>query len=104
MASPASIYLCAKLAQDSDAAVREIGQRCMREFDEFALMKYARLTGQDEACLARAARSAREGDEVTRAETLEAGAEMVRRARNPREVRATAGPPARLGRGRRVAG
>ena len=104
MASPALVYLCARLAQDPNAGVREIGQRCMREFDEFAGMKYARLTGQDEACLARAAQAAREGDDVTRAEMLEEGAEMVRQARGPQEVRAPAAPPARRTRARRVAG
>jgi hypothetical protein len=104
MASPALVYLCAKLAHDPNAGVREIGQRCMREFDEFALMKYARLTGQDEACLARAAQSAREGDEVTRAEMLEEGAEMVRQARSPLPAREPAAPGARRTRARRVAG
>ena len=101
MASPALVYLSARLAQDPNAGVREIGQRCMREFDEFAGMKYARLTGQDESCLARAAQAAREGDDATRAEMLEEGAEMVRQARSPSEGRATAAPPARRARAKR---
>ena len=95
MASPAVVHLCARLAQDPNAGVREIGQRCMREFDEFAGMKYARLTGQDEACLTRAAHAAREDHDVARAKLLEEGAEMVRQAYTPREVRATPAPAAR---------
>ena len=95
MASPTLVHLCARLAHDSDASVREIGQRCMREFDEFAGMKYARLTGLDEACLMRAAHAAREGDDVVRAKILEDGAEMVRQANGAQPGRAAAAPPAR---------
>ena len=95
MASQPLVYLCARLAQDLNARVREIGQRCMREFDEFAGMKYARLTGHDEACLTRAAEVAREGEDVTRAEMLEEGPEMVRLARNPQAAPAPAAPAAR---------
>ena len=94
MASQPLVYLCARLAQDPNAGVREIGQRCMREFDEFAGMKYARLTGHDEECLTRAAQAARARDDVTRAEMLEDGAEMVRQARNP-QVPAPVAPAAR---------
>jgi hypothetical protein len=101
MASPAKLYLCAKLAQDPNAGVREIGQRCMREFDEFAGMKYARLTAQDEAHLAGAALAAREGADATRADMLEEGAEMVRQARSPQEARATPAPPGRRTRAKR---
>jgi hypothetical protein len=98
MGSPALVYLFAKLAQDSNAGVREIGQRCMREFDEFAGVKYARLTAQDESRLAVAAQAAREDDDVTRAEVLEEGAEMVRQAHSPREALPTATPPGRRAR------
>ena len=101
MASPALVYLCAKLAQDPNAGVREIGQRCMREFDEFAGMKYARLTAQDEARLVALAQTARASDDLERAELLDEAAEMIRRARSPQEVGASAAPPARRARAKR---
>jgi hypothetical protein len=81
MASPKIIQLCGKLSHDSDPSVKEIGLRCLREWDEFFGMKYARLTTLDEERMTEAARDARDNHEIDRAELLDAGGQMIHAAR-----------------------
>lgn len=80
MTSPTVVQLCGKLLRDSDAGVREIGKRCMREYDEFSGMRYAHLTTRDEERVLAAASVARKSDDVDRAVVLDAAAHMIRTA------------------------
>ena len=83
MSNPA-VYVSRQLAADPNAVVREIGLRCLREYDEFAGMRYARLTAVDEERIAFAADVARAESDVTRAAMLEHGVQMIRSARDGR--------------------
>jgi hypothetical protein len=80
MAPAAIIQVSNRLAHDSDAGIREIGQRCMREYDEFAGMKYAHLTARDAALVTAAAQRARAGNDVARATLLDSALLMIRNA------------------------
>ncbi|MDQ6827812.1 MAG: hypothetical protein M3081_02990 [Gemmatimonadota bacterium] len=81
MTSPTIVQLFSKLSHDSDAEMRRIGQRCMRDYDEFSGMKYARLTALDEERVVAAAKAARAGDDRLRAGLLEAAASMIHKSR-----------------------
>lgn len=80
MSSPTMVQLCGKLLRDSDAGIREIGKRCMREYDEFSGMRYAHLTARDRDCVAAAARAARTSDDPERAGLLDAAELMISEA------------------------
>ncbi len=80
MTSPSIVQLFSKLSHDSDAEMRRIGQRCMREYDEFAGMKYARLTLHDEERVVAAAKAARASDDRLRAGLLEAAATQIHKS------------------------
>lgn len=78
--SDATVHLSRQMADDSDAAVRAIGKRCLREYDEFVGMRYAGLTALDSARVEAAATVARAGADESRAEMLDACAAMIRAA------------------------
>ncbi len=77
MSSPIVVQLCGKLLRDSDAGIREIGKRCMREYDEFSGMRYAHLTERDKQRVVAAATVARKSDDSERAGVLDAAAHMI---------------------------
>jgi hypothetical protein len=80
MAPAPIVQVSSRLAHDSDAGIREIGQRCMREYDEFAGMKYAHLTARDAALVTAAAQRARAGNDDARATLLDSALLMIRSA------------------------
>jgi len=80
MAPATIVQVSSRLANDSDAGIREIGKRCMREYDEFAGMKYAHLTARDAALVTAAAQRARAGDEHDRADMLDSALLLIQSA------------------------
>ena len=71
-------YLCGKLSRDADVGVRDIGRRCLEEYNDFTGLKYAGLAAQDEERVAAAARTARASDDLMRTRLLDEGAHMIR--------------------------
>jgi hypothetical protein len=69
--------ICSRLAADSDARVQEIGRRCLRNYDEFQMLRYASLTNGDAQHLTESALVARGLGDTKRAKLLEQGAKAL---------------------------
>ncbi|MGI8496033.1 MAG: hypothetical protein ACR2OG_00380 [Gemmatimonadaceae bacterium] len=81
MTSPTMVQLCGKIARDSDEHVRSIGQRCLRDYDEFSGLKYARLTAGDEQLILSAALSAHASKDASRGDLLDELSLLIRATR-----------------------
>jgi hypothetical protein len=90
MSSPPLVILSARLANDSDAAVRAIGRRMLASYDEHVGMKYARLTALDQARLATAAAAAHAAEErgaKARAKALDQAIKVISDGLRPPAVK-----------------